>query len=212
MKHKIFVIFIFLNSVAFSQVQKIFYVDDANTIDYVTVRFCVNDSARIDKVTVIPEQTTYKNKMVTEGLIKYLKTIQYYPNSKLRNNCYPSTFEFVNKKYENPKLTKSELSKCEEFKVGEFRYLDVRYLDTKIKRKKKKQIEVSEDFKAKYKVVWTSPSEYEMTYTKVREKENKHLLGKTIKVKIIGILEDSYIYLADIMDKPTIIGEMKKIK
>ena len=51
-----------------------------------------------------------------------------------------------------------------------------------------------------------------MTYTKVKEKENENLLGKTIKVKIIGILEESYIFLANFMNEPPIIGEIKKIK
>jgi hypothetical protein len=212
MKGKFLLLFTLITSINFSQVQKIFYVDDVKTIDYVTVKFCVNDSARIDKVTVLPEKTTYKNESTIEQLIEYLKTVQYYSDSKLRNNCYPSTFEFVNKKYENAKLTESEFSKCEKFKKGKFKYIDVRYLDTKIKRTKKKQVEISNDFKAKYKISWTSPCEYEMTYTKVREKENKYLLGKTIKVKIIGLLQDSYIYLADFMEKPTVIGEMKKIK
>ena len=44
------------------------------------------------------------------------------------------------------------------------------------------------------------------------EKENENLLWKTIKVKIIGILEESYIFLANFMNEPPIIGEIKKIK
>ena len=210
MERKLSLILFLVASVSYSQVQKIFYVDDVKTIDYVTVRFCVNDSARIDKVTVLPEKTTYKNENVIEQLKEYLKTIQYYPDSKLRNNCYPSTFEFVNKKYENNKLAESECSKCIKFKKGKFRYMDVRYLDTKIKRTNKKQFEVSDDFKATYKIKWTSPCQYEMTYTKVREEKNKYLLGEKIKVRIIGVLDDSYIYLADLLDRPTVIGEMKR--
>lgn len=35
---------------------------------------------------------------------------------------------------------------------------------------------------------------------------------KTIEVKIIGLLGDSYIYLADFLERPTVIGEIKKIK
>lgn len=212
MRKAFLIIFILTTTINYSQVQKIFYVDDVKTIDYVTVRFCVNDSARIDKVTVIPENTTYKNEETTQQLIEYLKTIQYYENSKLKNNCYPSTFKFVNKKYEQPKLSEMDLEKCKKFKKGKFKYLDVRYKDTKIKRTRKKQFEVSEDFKAKYDVKWTSDCEYDMTYTKVREKENKYLLGKTIIVKIIGILDNGYIYLADLLDKPTVIGEMQLIK
>ena len=212
MKEKIFLIFAFITSFTFSQVQKIFFVDDVKSIDYVTVKFCVNDSARIDKVTVISEKTTYKNEYVIEQLSQYLKTVQYYPESTLRNNCYPSTFEFVNKKYETAQLSQIDSLKCEKFKIGKFKYLDVRYLDTKIKRTDKKQLEISEDFNAEYAVTWTSPCEYEMTYTKVKEKENENLLGKTIKVKIIGILEESYIFLANFMNEPPIIGEIKKIK
>lgn len=212
MKRKFLLIFFLITSINYSQVQKIFYVDDVETIDEVTVEFCVNDSARIDKVTIIPEKTTYKNEYAIGQLIEYLKTIQYYPDSKLKNNCYPSTFQFVNKKYENAKLKESEFPACKKFKKGKFKYTDIRYLDTKIKRTKRKQKEKDDTFKAKYKINWTSPYEYEMTYIKVREDKNKHLLGKTITVEIIGLLEDGYIYLADFMNKPTIIGEIKKIR
>jgi len=176
------------------------------------VNFCVNDSAQIDKVTVIPSKTTYKNKDVIEQLIEYLKGIQYYPNSKLKNNCYDSTFEFVNIKYENSELKESDYSNCAKFKTGKFKYLDVRYLDTKIKRGKNIQIEKSYDFNAKYKVTWTTPCTYEMKYLKIKGKENQHMIGKSIKVKIIGLLNDSYIYLADFLDQSTVIGEMKIVK
>jgi hypothetical protein len=205
-------LFILISSNTYSQVIKIFYVDDVETIDYVTVKFCVNDSARINEVTVIPELTTYKNQNLINELITYLKSVQYYPDSKLRNNCYPSTFQFINRKYENSKLDESNYAACKKFKRGEFEYLNVLYRDTKIKRKKKIQTENSKDFNAKYKIKWTKPDQYEMTYIKVKEKENQNLIGKTIIVKIIGILENNYIYSAEFQGNPTTIGEMKKVK
>lgn len=208
---KTLILLFLISKVSYSQVQKIFYVDDVKTIDYVTVNFCVNDSARINKVSIIENKTTYKNKHVIEQLITYLKTIQYYPDSKLRNNCYDSTFEFVNKEYQNIELKESDYSKCEKFKTGKFKYLDVRFANTKIKRRTKIQREKSKDFKAKYKVTWVSPCEYEMKYLKVKGKENQYMIGKIIKVKMIGILNDSYIYESDFLDKPKVIGEMKKI-
>lgn len=200
-----------LTSVATAQVQKTFYVDDVETIEYVTVEFCVNAEGRINQVTVIPEETTYNNQYTIKQLQGYLKTVEYGQNSSLSNNCYPSTFDFVSNKYLNASIPESESHKCHKFKTGKYEYADFRYKDVKISRTKSKQIENGKTFKAKYKVTWPSPCEYNMTYYWVREKENKPLLGKTINVKIIGILENSYIYSAQMENKPQFIGEIKKL-
>ena len=175
MSKKVFYLSLLLSTISHSQVQKIFYVNDVKTIEYVTVNFCVNDSAQINKVSVIQSKTTYENNEVIQQLKDYLKSIQYYPDSKLRNKCYDSTFEFVNAKFHNSQLNESYHSKCKEFKNGKFRYLDVRYLDTKIVRRNKIQREKSNDFKAKWEVTWTSPCDYEMKYLKIRGKEKSIL-------------------------------------
>lgn len=205
------IMFVGITQITTAQVQKIFYVDDVETIEIVTVEFCVNDEAKIDKVTVLPEQTTYFSEETIEELKEYLLGIQFYPESKLRNDCHSSTFEFVNYKYQNASIPDSESHKCHKFKTGKYEYADLRYKDVKISRTKSKQIEKGKTFKAKYKVTWPSPCEYNLTYTWVREAENKPLLGKTIHVKIIGVLENSYIYTAILEDRPQSIGEIKKL-
>lgn len=72
--------------------------------------------------------------------------------TKLLNNCYVSTFDFVKEEYENVKLKESDYSKCEEFKTGEFEYSNPKYLGIKIKRGKNIQRERGKYFKAKYAV------------------------------------------------------------
>ncbi|WP_299246842.1 hypothetical protein [uncultured Aquimarina sp.] len=212
MNKTLFFFALLISAITYSQVQKVFYVEDVKLIDYVTVNFCVNDEAWISEVTVLPEKTTYQNKEVIEKLIQYLKGIQYYSDSTLRNNCYDSTFEFVNKKYEEGKLDEWEYSKCQEFRKGEFRYTDVRYLETRIKRGKKKQRERGKDFKEKYRITWTSDYQYELKYITVNDKKNKHLIGELIKTEIIGITENGYVYRSKLLNQKEVIGVIEKMK
>lgn len=141
MKKNILIFALLIFSISHSQIQTVFYVDDVKVIDYVTINFCVNDSARISQVSVLKEQTTYKNEVIIDRLVKYLKRVQYYPDSKLKNNCYDSTFKFVNKDYENAELKPSDYPKCKAFKTGDFTYSDFRHKGTKITRRKRKQRE-----------------------------------------------------------------------
>ncbi len=203
------ILFFFFCHSIHSQVQKIFYVDDVETIDLVTVNFCVDDNAKINEVEVIEEKTSYKNKIMIDALIKYLKSIQYHENSQLKNNCYDSTFEFVNKKYEFAELSKNDFSKCEKFKVGRFKYTDFRYENTKIKRRKTKQIEKDTDFKEKYRITWPTPCEYELEYLTVNDVKNKSRIGKAIKIKIVGFIPNGYVYKSKLLDYPEDIGIIK---
>ncbi|MCB0448107.1 MAG: hypothetical protein KDD03_11465, partial [Gelidibacter sp.] len=131
---KCLLLIFFVSLSSYSQVQTVFFVEDVDTIEVITVNFCVNDEAKISEVNIIPEKSTYRNEIEIKKLINYLKGIQYYPDSKLRNNCYDSTFDFVNKKYENAKLGVSDYSKCRNFRTGNYLYDDFRFSDTKIKR------------------------------------------------------------------------------
>lgn len=212
MKKSLFLFYFFISTLSYSQVQKRFYVNDVKTVDYVTVNFCVNDSARISKVTVLTEKTTYKNKETIQELITYLKGIQYYPNSKLKNNCYDSTFEFVNEEYENAELNESDYAKCYEFKTGNFRYADFRVKETKIKRRKNKQIEKNVrriknyHFKEKYNVTWSSPCEYQLKFLTANTAEREEYIGESIKVKIIALIDNGYVYKSKFLDYPESIN------
>ncbi|OUS01051.1 hypothetical protein A9Q86_09920 [Flavobacteriales bacterium 33_180_T64] len=206
MNKNLLLFYLLISTFSYSQVQKRFYVNDAKTIDYVTVNFCVNDSARISKVTVLLEKTTYKNEEIIQNLITYLKEIQYYPDSKLRNNCYDSTFEFVNKNYENAELNESDYAKCNKFKTGNFRYADFRVKETKIKRRKNKQIEKNgkrnkdDPFKEKYKISWSSPCEYQLEFLTANSAEREKFIGESIKVKIIALIDNGYVFKAKLLD------------
>ena len=195
MKKTIVFAFLIATSLMFGQVQKKFFVEDVKDIEYVTVNFCVDNDAKISEVTIVKEKTTYENEYNIEQLRQYLLGVQYYPDSKLKNNCYDSTFEFINYEYENKSLNETECKACEKFKTGIYQYKHVLYRDTKIKRKRKVQREIFKGGKQIYYIKWISDCHYVLTYKKMTEPRLKHLIGKEIDVQIIDVLEDgSYVY------------------
>lgn len=198
----------------FGQVQKTFFVQDVKDIDYVTVNFCVDRDAKISEVKIIKEKTTYENEQNIEQLRQYLLGIQYYSDSKLKNNCYNSTFEFINSNYENKRLNESECSACEQFKTGKYQYKQVLYKETKIIRKRKIQREILKEGKQIYFINWISDCHYALTYKKMTEPRFKHLIGKEIDVQIIDVLKDgSYVYKSKSnFDDKVNYGIMKKVK
>lgn len=195
MNKKILIFGFFIFNFGYSQVQKKFFVEDVKSVEYVTVNFCVNDDAKISEVTLVADKTTYDNKFNIQQLREYLLKVQYYPDSKLKNNCYDSTFEFINLNYENKSLTQEECKACEKFKKGNYQYQHILYQDTKIKRRRKVQREISDNDKQIYNIKWISECHYVLTYKRMTEPRLKHLTGKEIDVKIIDILDDkSYVY------------------
>ena len=198
-----------------SQVQKKFFVDDVQAVDYVTVNFCVGDDAKINKVTIVEDKTTYLNKENIQKLKDYLLTIEYYPESKLRNNCYDSTFEFINSNYQELKLTEENCQKCAKFLKGKYQYEDVLYSKTKIKRGRKIQREITtNNGRQIYRIKWNSNCTYVLTYLRMSQNRYKHLIGKEILVEIIDLLpNDRYVYksIAE-FDGKIVFGVMKMIK
>ena len=203
---------VFYNS--YGQVQKKFFVEDAKSIEYVTVNFCVNNEAKISDVTIVADKTTYENKNTIEQLRQYLLGVQYYPDSKLINNCYDSTFEFINHKYENKTLNEEECEACEKFETGIYKYQHVLYQDTQIKRKRKIQREIFKGGKQIYFIKWYSNCHYVLIYKKMSEPRLKHLIGNEIDVEIIDVLDDgSYVYKSKAnFEEKTDFGIIKKIK
>ncbi len=184
-----------VTSSVFGQVQKKFFVEDVESLEYVTVKFCVDNEAKVSEVTVIKNKTTYNNDYNIEQLRQYVLGIQYYPDSKLKNNCYESTFEFINDKYEKKSLSEAECKACEKFKSGLYKYRHVLYQDFKIKRKRKIQREITKQEKQIYDIKWLNDCTYVLTYKRMTEKRLKHLIGKEIHVEIIDILDNGdYLY------------------
>jgi hypothetical protein len=208
----IIVLLVFANS--YGQVQKKFFVEDVKSVEYVTVNFCVNNEAKISEVTIIADKTTYENKYNIEQLRQYLLEIEYYPDSKLKNNCYDSTFEFINNEYEYKTLNETECNACENFKTGIYKYKNVLYRNTKVKRRRKIQREVFKDGKQIYYIKWISNCHYVLTYKRMTEPRLKHLIGKEIDVKIIDVLDDgSYVYKAKAnFEEKTDFGVIMKVK
>ena len=198
----------------FGQVQKKFFVEDIKSVEYVTVNFCVNDEAKISEVTIVGDKTTYENEYNIGQLRQYLLGVQYHSDSKLKNNCYDSTFEFINSSYEKKSLNKEECNSCEKFKTGLYEYKHVLYKDTKVKRKKKIQREVYDGGKQIYSIKWISDCHYVLIYKKMTEPRLKHLIGKKIDVEIIDVLEDgNYVYKSKAnFEEKTDFGIIKKIK
>jgi hypothetical protein len=208
----IIVLLVFANS--YGQVQKKFFVEDVKSVEYVTVNFCVNNEAKISEVTIIADKTTYENEYNIEQLRQYLLGIEYYPDSKLKNNCYDSTFEFINNEYEYKTLNETECNACENFKTGIYKYKNVLYRNTKVKRRRKIQREVFKDGKQIYYIKWISNCHYVLTYKRMTEPRLKHLIGKEIDVKIIDVLDDgSYVYKAKAnFEEKTDFGVIMKVK
>ena len=208
----IIVLLVFANS--YGQVQKKFFVEDVKSVEYVTVNFCVNNDAKISEVTIITDKTTYENEYNIEQLRQYLLGIEYYPDSKLKNNCYDSTFEFINNEYEHKTLNETECNACEKLKAGIYKYKNVLYKDTKVKRRRKIQREIFKDGKQIYYIKWLSNCHYVLTYKRMTEPRLKHLVGREIDVKIIDVLDDgSYVYKSKAnFEEKTDFGVIMKIK
>lgn len=195
-----------------AQVQDEFFVNDVDNIDLLTVNFCVDNYGKTSSVTVIPEKTTYKNQENIKKVVEYRKSIEYYPNSKLRNNCYDYIFKFINSKFKDKKLDNSKISKCLEFKNGTFKYNDGSYSDIIIERDEKFQIEKNQSDFSKYKIEWTDETNYILTYLEVSNKNLDSLIGEKIYVEIIDILEDgSYVYKSNLLNRTLITGIIKRI-
>ena len=68
---KCLLLIFFVSLSSYSQVQTVFFVEDVDTIEVITVNFCVNDEAKISEVNIIPEKSTYRNEIEIKKLINY---------------------------------------------------------------------------------------------------------------------------------------------
>ncbi len=199
-----------LNSNA--QIQQEFYVDDATNVELLTVNFCIDNIGKTSSVTIIPEKTTYKNQENIRQVVEYRKSIEYYPDSKLRNNCYDYTFRFINKKFENKKLDSLKIPQCELFRNGTFKYDDGSNSGITIERNNETQIEKDKNKTSKYKIEWTNDTNYILTFIEVSDKQSEYLIGEKIYVEIIEILEnESYVYRSNLLDRTIVTGIIKRI-
>ncbi|WP_452222046.1 hypothetical protein [Lacinutrix salivirga] len=208
----VILLFILISTFSFAQIKTTYFVDDVKHKEIVTLNFCVSDSAQVTDVKIVDNKTTYQNKANTQEIISYLESIEFHAESTLKNKCHNITFEFINKKYTLADAYEKDVNKCKAFKTGNFRYQDIRFKDTKIKRGKRFQNEKNtkrdkkNPFKEKYEISWPSPCEYELKYIKVSNKNKEYLIGESIKVKIIALTGNGYVYKATLLDQPETIG------
>lgn len=202
-----------ISIVAKAQVKTRYYLDNIDTVEYLTLNFCVDSIGKTSKVSLVKDKSTFKDQDIITKIVAYRKSIEYFENTKLKNNCYDQTFEFINSKYEKKTTTSEDCKNFKKvFRKGNFQYFDPRYKDVKIKRRKNKQIEKSKDSKLVFKIDWISDYEYNLTYLKVSKKEYEYLIGEVINVKVLEILENgNYIYKSNLLDRTSVIGEMKKL-
>ncbi|MCG2612010.1 hypothetical protein LZZ90_10875 [Flavobacterium sp. SM15] len=211
MKTVLYILF-FLSFNLNAQIQNEFYVDDVENIEYLTVNFCVNNEGKTDKVTIIPSKTTYKNQDIINQVVEYRKSIEYYPDTNLKNNCYDFTFNFVNSKLQNSQLNENDIKLISNFKSGKFKYSGIIFPNATITRTNEYQIEQNGNEVFKYKIEWTNPYSYTITYLEVNQKEYEYLIGEKINVEIIKIVNPKkYIYKSNLLDRTIVTGIIEKL-
>lgn len=208
MKEKFLIILLFSIKI-YSQQE--FYVDDAKTIDYVTINFCVDSIGRTSSVKLIPEKTSYKNLNIINSIIENQKTINYTRESLLKNQCFDYTYRFINTKYKSKSLSEADCKKCIKFQEGKFKYLDIVFPDVIIDRSKNIQIEINGDEVSKYNIQWISPCKYVLIFTEVADKRFDYLIGEKIDIEIIDILDnDTYLYKSNLLERTIITGLIRR--
>jgi len=210
MRKIIILIFILQSSLAFSQIQQYFFVDDVDYVESVTVKICIGENGETTSVTEIPEKSTYKNKEVIAQIIEYRKGFDFYPESQFSNKCFEFPFKVVNSKYES--LTATNVNCKDKFGKGRFKYIASDTEEVKIIRRKKKQIEKVKGSKSVYKIEWNSNSSYVLTYLKVFDPKAQYLIGQEMEVKILDVLDDgSYFYYSNLSNRTYSFGIIKKL-
>lgn len=214
MRYYILCLLTLLFSISHAQIQDQFFVDDVESIAYITMNICEDANAKVSSVTLVKEKTTYANDLYIKYLRKELLSIQFYSNSEFKNTCYDVTFSFVNSKYKEKKLNDEECNACAKFKKGRFKYENVMLNNIIIDRNRSVQKETTEEGKSVFSVEWISDCSYILTYKKSTYPRRKHLKGEQIYVDIIDVLEgDRYVYRAEFSFKnKKYFGVLKRIK
>lgn len=157
-----FIFFILITFTACSQREKIFYVEDVDYMEYLTLNYCVDSQGKTTKVSVVSENTTYSNQEVIDQIVKKQKEIEYIPNV---NNvkCYDEVFTFINSTLRNSTVHEKSFTQLEKFKIGHFKYLDPNYKNVTVIRSRNLQIEEMDGKTTRDKLEWIQPNIYTIT-------------------------------------------------
>lgn len=212
MKTNIFLFLIFISIGSYGQVQTEFYLDGIKEIEYLSLNFCVNDEGKTSNVKITTEKTTVQDSTIVKQIIEYRKGIEYFPDTKLKNNCYDQIFSFINKEFENCFIIENDFSKLDRFKLGTYKYHNINYKNTVITRTENIQIEETNGEIYKYKIEWNKPNQYILTYLEVPNKEYEYLLGEKIFVDIVKLIDsNTYVYKSNLSNRTLLTGIIKKI-
>ncbi len=214
MRYYILYVLTFLFSTSHAQIQDQFFVDDVESIAYVTMNVCEDANAKVSSVTLVADKTTYANDLYIKYIRKKLLSIQFYSNSAYKNTCYEVIFSFINSKYKEKKLNDEDCNACKKFKKGRFQYENMTLNNIIIERNRSTQKEINGEVQSVFSIEWISNCSYIMTYKKSTRPRMKHLKGEQIYVDIIDVLDDGrYVYKSEASFRKGIhYGILKKIK
>lgn len=203
MKFKIFSILtlFFLNAFG----QEVLRVDypDVKDFEFIEFRIKLDEKDSIVQIEYNPEKTTFKEIQMIEQIKnnysnfrKHVFGMNDFSNLSNHSNEVTSTVVLMNPEFSTLKIEDPE--NCKRLKLGVFNYGPL-YKGTKIYRYQNVQIEVTEDFYLKYRIVWDSPCRYQLILEETNnEKYDSFQSDKPITVEIIKAAPDYYIYRSEI--------------
>ena len=200
MKRLLFFAFIIISFCSYSQT----FVDDVDRVAVVVIDYCVDENGKRYDITINQEKSTYKRDDWQQGCLEHFKKGELIYPMKMTDECWQSVYYFVNSKYKTQALPEDERIKCKAFHRGIYKYESPAYSKTKIKRRKKKQIEKAglKGDRQVYKIKWIDDHIYELETIKMPLEKDKHKEGNIIRVEIIEVINDNtYLYKAIIPDK-----------
>jgi len=209
---KLIFVLLFIGSKLTAQV----FVDDIEKVAIVVIDYCVDENGKTYNESVSNEKSTYTNEDWRLGCLESFKKAGLRQPMKMANQCWQYVYTFINSEYKTKKLAEEDKIKCEIFRKGIYSYDSKAYNQTKIKRKKRKQVEVSpiKNQRLVYKIDWPEDNVYTLKTLKVTLEKDKDKVGDTIHVEIIEVLDDSsYMYRANFIgDTKYNYGVIHKIK
>lgn len=197
-----------------AQGQSQFFVDDVESIAYITVKVCVDTDAKVSSVAVVKDKTTYNNNTYTEYIKQSLMGITYFKSSNHKEYCYDRTYSFINSKYKKKKLNEADCNACKKFKKGVFKYAYIAFSDVRVERNHRVQKEIVPEGMSVFSIKWISNCSYILSYKRSSFPEREHLKDEEIYVDIIDVLDDtSYVYKTEASFRQgTHYGIFKKIE
>lgn len=174
------------------------FVDDVERVAIVVIDYCVDENGKQYNIKINQEKSTYKHDGWQQGCLEHFNNGVLRDPMNMVNKCWQSVYYFVNSKYKTYELPKAEREKCKDLHRGTFKYESPAYSETKIKRRKRKQIEKGGyGGKQIYNIEWLDDHIYTLETVKMSLAKDKIKEGDIITVEIIELLdEDTYLYKA----------------